>query len=480
MKTQLQLLRYARRHVRGVLTVLAAMAVTVAVDVLRPWPTKLLVDNILDRRPLPPAVQQLIALLPGAHAQQGILAWVCLSTVLLFLSRTLITMFSTYVVTGFGQSITYELGADLFLHLQRLSLVFHSRHPVGDMSARVTGDAYCVQVFVTEALLPLLQSLFELSAMFFVMWQLNHVMTLLSLGVVPFLALSIRLFQGPMKRRSRVQRDLEVQMMSQVDGALNVVPAIQAFTREDFEHGRFKQSARETVKAYQRNVVAQMWFRLSVGLVTALGTAAIMWLGALYALRGALTVGSILVFLSYLQSLYEPLNSLAYLTSTVQGSAANADRVMEVLEALPDVSDAPDARAPQLRGHVRFEDVNFGYEAHHQVLHNVCFEARPGETVAIVGPTGAGKTTLLNLLIRFFDPWSGRITIDGIDLKQIRLQALRQQIAVVLQEPFIFPISIAGNISYGRPAAGRDEIRDAAAAAMADDFIQRLPGGYDA
>jgi ATP-binding cassette, subfamily B, bacterial len=205
-----------------------------------------------------------------------------------------------------------------------------------------------------------------------------------------------------------------------------------------------------------------------------------MWLGATYALEGRMSVGTVLVFISYLASLYTPINSITYTASTLRQTAANADRVLEILDTPPDLRDGPDAREARLEGHVRYEAVTFGYEPGRPVLKDVSLEARPGEVVAIVGPTGAGKTTLVNLLIRFFDPSSGRVLIDGHDLRALRIRSLRQQVAMVLQEPFIFPLSAADNIAYGRPDASRAEIEAAARAANAEGFIRRLPGGFDA
>jgi ATP-binding cassette subfamily B protein/subfamily B ATP-binding cassette protein MsbA len=350
---------------------------------------------------------------------------------------------------------------------------------VGDTVARVTGDAYCVNALVAGALLPALQSLVMLATMFVIMWRLEPAMTALAMAVAPFLVLSIRIFGKPMQQRGRERRDLEGRMMAMVTQALSAIPAVQAFTREEAEQARFRSYAEQTVSAYERSAQADMWFKLFVGLVTAVGTAGIMYLGALYALEGRVTVGTIVLFLSYLQSLYAPLNAITYTASTIQDAAARAERVMEILDAPLDVEDLPDARDVRIRGEVRFEEVAFGYEKGRAAVQGISLRAGPGETLAIVGPTGAGKTTLVSLLVRFYDPWSGRITVDGEDIRRIRLRGLREQVAIVLQEPFIFPLTVAENIAYGRPQATREQIAAAAANANADEFIRRLPEGYD-
>jgi ATP-binding cassette, subfamily B, bacterial len=479
LKTFGHLLPYGLRHWRGLAVVLATMLLSVGLDVLKPWPTKLLVDNVLGDQPVPGGLGNLLAMLPQSNGIHGLLIWVCISTVVIFLAGMLMSMATTVAAVAFGQRMTYDLGADLFLHLQRLSLIFHSRRSVGDTIARVTGDPYCVQVLITGVLLPLLQSVAALLTMFFVMYQLEPRMTLLALTVVPLMVLNIWVFGKRMRTRGRRRRDLEARMMSVVQVALNAIPAVQAFTREEQEHALFQRHAADTVAAYKEATLADMWFKFFVGLVTAVGTAGIMWFGAQSALDGRITVGTILVFLAYLASLYGPLSSITYTASTLQYAAANAERVVEILHTPLDVRDLPDAQDIRLRGHVRYENVEFGYDPGQPVLKGVSFEAKPGEVVAIVGPSGGGKTTLANLLVRFFDPWSGRVTIDGHDLRHLKVKSLRQQVAIVLQDPFIFPLSVADNIAYGRPDARREQIEVAAASAAAEPFIRKLPDQFE-
>jgi ATP-binding cassette subfamily B protein/subfamily B ATP-binding cassette protein MsbA len=409
----------------------------------------------------------------------GLLLWVCISTVLLVLVRCVIDMANTLAAVSFGQRMVYALAADLFLRLQRLSLVYHSRRPVGDTVSRISGDTHCMQVLLVSVLLPLLEALLALGSMFLVMWQIQPNLTLLSLAVVPMMMLIMWRFGNPMEQRSRVERDVEGEMMATAEQALSAIPAVQAFNREEVEHRRFQGLADQAVSVHLASSWLDMWFKLFIDLVLAAGTAAIMWFGSRMVLRGDLTKGDIIVFLGYLHMLYDPLNSIIHSGSAMQQAAGSADRVLEILDTQPEVRDVPDAQAAPLKGHVRYEGVTFGYEPGRPVLKGVSLEARPGEVIAVVGPNGAGKTTLAGLLVRFFDPWSGRVTVDGCDVRRHRLRSLRQQMALVLQEPFIFPLSAADNIAYGRPDATRAEIEAAARAANADDFIRRLPRGYD-
>jgi ATP-binding cassette subfamily B protein/subfamily B ATP-binding cassette protein MsbA len=318
-----------------------------------------------------------------------------------------------------------------------------------------------------------------LISMFAIMWRIEPTMTALSLGVAPFLVLTIRIFGDRLKKSTRAKRDLEGRISSLVQQTLCSIPAIQSFNREEVEHERFRRYANETLYASKRNVSAELWFKLFLGLATSVGAASIMWFGAKNALEGRISAGSVLVFISYLGSLYYPLNSIASMTSTLQSAAANADRVMEILDTAPQVQDSPHARGVKIRGDVRYEAVRFEYVPGLPTLKGVSFEAHAGESVALVGPSGAGKTTLVNLLARFYNPSSGRVLIDGHDICEIRLGSLREQVAMVLQDPFLFPATVAENIAFGKPGATREEIMEAARGANAHEFIARLPQGYD-
>ncbi|MFL6238978.1 MAG: ABC transporter ATP-binding protein [Actinomycetes bacterium] len=472
-------MKYAKPHWRSLTSVIITMSLGVAFELLKPWPTKILIDQVLGQRKIPSSLRGFLDSLPGPSGVERLLFWLCVATVLIYVLAAVMNMLMARTSVRLGQRMTFDLGADLFLHLQKLSLLFHSRLKVGDTVARVTGDPACVQVVVTGVFVPFLQAAATLILMAVIMWQLNPAMTLLALGVAPFLGIVMRMFANPMRIRHRASRDLEGQMMSVVEQTLTAIPVVQAFTREHREHARFRHVADQAVDAQVRAATVDMWFKLCVGAATALGTAGIMYLGGRAVLEGKMTVGTIVIFLAYLNSLYVPLNTITYMASNYQQAAANADRVTEILESTPDVNDAPDAVDVELKGEVVFDSVQFGYDPARPVLRDISLQASPGQTVALIGSTGAGKTTLVNLLARLADPQAGRITVDGVDLRTIKLQSLREQVSIVLQDPFIFPLSIAENIAYGRPDARRDDIVAAAIAARADSFIQALPDGYD-
>jgi ATP-binding cassette subfamily B protein/subfamily B ATP-binding cassette protein MsbA len=454
------------------------MSISIVITLARPWPMKLMVDNVLGGQPLSTPFHRTFEALPGPASIDALLIWVCLSMVAIVLFGILIDMGKAMASVVFGQRVSYDLGADLFLHLQKLSLLFHGRRPVGDSVARITGDAACVKHFVAGALLPLIQSSFTIVITFVILWRLNATLTLVSLSALPFLLIATRLLSPPMKVRNREQRDLEGGMMSVVQQNLTSIPVIQAFSREQSEDANFRHFADRTVRAYKRTTLAELWFQIAVGLILSASMASLMYVGGRYALDGRVTTGTIVLFLLYLLGFYGPLQSLSATISTIQASSAEADRVTELLELEPDVKDGPEAQDLELRGEVRYEHVEFGYIEGIPVLKDISFDVRPGHVLAIVGPTGAGKTTLVSLLIRFFDPWAGKVLIDGVDIRDLRLHSLRKQVAMVMQEPFILPLTVAENIAYGKPEATEEEIVNAAIAANAHDFIQRLPNGY--
>jgi ATP-binding cassette subfamily B protein/subfamily B ATP-binding cassette protein MsbA len=474
------LLPYARPEAPRLLLVSVLMLIGVFLDLLKPWPLKLIVDHVLVQAPLPAWAAGLAAL-PGAGAPTSQLVWLAAATVGLFVAAQLLAAMQNYVQAGASTRMTYHLAGALYDHMQRLSLRYHSCHKSGDLVRRVTVDSGCVRDLYIGVGMQLLTSVTSLVLMFAVMWRLDPLLSLVALFVAPLLLLLIRLFDRPMTERGYAYQQLEGEMMALAEQTLTSLPVVQAFNREEYEDRRFRELTHNTLAAYLRSILAQTQFGVGVGSVTAVGTAVMMAVGGMQVLSGSLTVGTLLVFLTYLAALYAPLENIAYLAATYAAAVASGRRVLEVMAAEDSVHDTPCARPllAKARGHVRLEGVTFGYEEGRSTLRQVDLEARPGETVAIVGATGAGKSTLMSLIPRFYDPWAGRITLDGVDVRAIQLASLREQVAVLLQEPFLLPLSVADNIAYGRPGAIRAEIEQAAAAAQADEFICRLPQGYD-
>jgi ATP-binding cassette subfamily B protein/subfamily B ATP-binding cassette protein MsbA len=460
------------------------MLIGVGLALVAPWPLKLIVDYVLPNKPLPPVVAWL-TWLPAAATPRGLLLWLSAATVGLFLLRRVTSIAQSYVQAGTGSRMVYDLAGDVFLDLQRRSLLFHGRRQLGDLVRRVTADTSCVRELVLHVYLPLLTCAATICSTFFVMWQLSRPLAIFAVVLTLPLALIVRLFARPMTERKYKEWEVQGEIASLAEQTLTALPVVQAFGRENCENRRFHHLAGKTVQATLRSEMSQHQFRVSTGAVNTLAGAAVMTAGGIAVLQGRLSVGSLLVLVSYFAALYSPIETLAYLSEGFASAAAGARRVLELLDSHEfDIVDQPEATplcATSVgRGiTVRFSNVIFGYEPGRPVIHDVSLVARSGEILALVGSTGAGKSTLVSLLLRFFDPWQGSLYFNDRDFRSITLSSLREQIAIVPQQAFLLPLTIAENIAYARPEATREEIQAAAIAASADTFIQRLPQGYD-
>jgi ATP-binding cassette, subfamily B, bacterial len=479
----LRILAHARGQ-GGALTGIGLLVLSAAgLEAIKPWPLKVLLDYVLPNKPLPASLWWL-AVLPGAGSPAFMIGYLTAGTLVVFLLLSATRMIQGYIQAGASTRMVYSLSSRLFEHIQRLSLRFHSRHKVGDLLQRVTTDAACIRELVLNILLPLVTSLATLGAMILVMWRLDGVLTAIALLVAPPLLLAIRLISRRMEQRSYERSELQGEMMGLAEETLSAIPIVQAFGREPHEDRRFGELTERTGRAYLRLSVIQLWFKIVTSSITAVGTAAAMLFGGLHVLDGRLSVGALLVFMTYLGALYTPVETLSYLSSGWAYAAAGARRVLEILAIREEVFDRPGAVDLPLAANrtppaIALQSVSFGYDPSREALRNVTLLVAPGERIALVGATGSGKSTLLSLILRLFDPSAGMITFDGIDVRDIKLASLRSRIAIVLQEAFLFPVSVAENIAYGRPAASHDEIVAAAVAAQADEFIRRLPRGYD-
>jgi ATP-binding cassette subfamily B protein len=481
---------YALRRRLAFTTVVLSLLLKIGLDLLKPWPVVFLIGNVLRGKPMSPFVEKIVSLLPGEHTPYALVAWSVAATIIIFLLSWLVDLAATYANISLAQRMNYDLAGDLFGKIQQLSLHFHARKSVGDNIRRITSDCTCASTIVKDALLPVGSSVVSLIAMFCVLWNLNASLSLWALLVVPYMMFVFWKFAGPMMAESYRQQEAEGKIYDVLEQTFSAIPIVQAFGREKLNRKKFENATQDTLAATLSMTRVQMQFKILIGLATAAGTAAIIWFGAQQALAetiqnntavaGQFGLETIILFLSYLGSLYTPLESIMYTGSTIQGAAGSALRVLEVLETENLVTDKSGAVSLEsIRGAVRLENVSFGYVPDRPVLKNISLEVAPGQTLALVGETGSGKSTFVSLIPRFFDPTQGRVLLDGHDLRDLQLKTLRSNIALVLQDPFLFPISIAENIAYGLPHATLHQIESAARAANAHEFIQRLPNGYD-
>lgn len=471
---------YLRPHLGRFAVIAVLTLIGSAVAALQPWPMKLVADHVLGQQPLPSPLASFVRALHFEPTPLRLLGVVTVGGLFLFALHSVIELVLASTWTIAGRQMVYDLAQNLFARLQRRSLIFHSRHPVGDTMSRITGDSWCLYQFVDAVIFAPGHALVTMALMVVLMAGLDPGLTLLALVVAPLMVGASFFIGKPLHLAAKLKREIESRIQSHLQQTLTGIPVVQAFVQEEREQERFRQFANDAVRAQQRSAVLGSINSLTSGLVATLGAGAILWFGARHVLEGTLTIGSLLVFFVYLTALHNQIKALAGVYTAWRTISASLERVLEMLEAEPEVSEQPGAAAlPRGNGHIQFENVVFGYERGRPVLQDISFEARPGQTLAIVGPTGVGKSTLVGLLPRFFDPWEGSLRIDGRDVREVQLQSLRQHIGVVLQEPFLFPLTIAENIAYGRPEASTAEIEAAARAANAQAFIERLPRGYD-
>jgi ABC-type multidrug transport system fused ATPase/permease subunit len=467
------------RPYRARVAAIAILALTeIGLAALSPWPLKIVVDSVLGGHPVPDWFAVLIPSRVGASAV-ALLVIVVVAGLLLQIAHELVRMIDTQLQVDTGQRIVYNLRAKLLEHLQALPLRHHILTRTADSVYRLDADAHCVNDLAIGGVFPLALAVVNLVVMFVILVYLDLTLGLLSLTVVPFLYLCLRYYSRTMIDRAERVKELESTLIDRAFEILSSVAVIKSFARERYELARFSRSGDEAMHARLRLTWQESLFSVAVTAITLAGTALVLIVGGLHVLDSTLTVGSLLVVIAYLAAVYNPMSAIAHTTGSLQQAAVSARRVREVFALTPERLDGPDTLdASEVEGRVRFESVGFSYGDDRRVLEDVSFEVRPGEMFAIVGVTGAGKTTIANLIPRFFEPKSGRVLVDEVDVRRYSLRSLRERIAVVPQQPVLFSGTIADNIRYGRLEASDQEIEAAARAAYVHEFIQQLPQGY--
>jgi ATP-binding cassette subfamily B protein len=471
-------LSFLRPYRGRVTAILALSLLEIGLAALAPWPLKAVVDSVLGGHPLPSLVAGPAQALSGGNTI-ALLVVIVAAGLLLQLASEIVLMAHTQIQVSTAQRIVYDLRLSLLSHLQALSLRHHVAARTADGVYRLETDAYCINDLVIGGVFPLAMAAIKLAVMFVILVRLDLTLALLSLVVIPFLWAALRYYSRRMVDRAERVKALESSLVERMFEVLSTIKVIKSFARERHELARFRAAGDDTRRARLRLTWQESLFSVVVSAITLTGTALVLGVGGLHVLQGTLTVGSLLVVIAYLAAVYTPLSSIAHTTGSLQQAVVSARRVRDTMALTPEPFDIPGARdASSIAGDIRFEQVGFAYEER-TILQDVSFAAHPGELVALVGLTGAGKTTLASLLPRFFDPTAGRITIDGVDVREYDLRSLRERIALVPQEPVLFAGSIADNIRYGRLGASQAEVEAAARAAHVHTFVERLPHGYD-
>jgi ATP-binding cassette, subfamily B, multidrug efflux pump len=388
----------------------------------------------------------------------------------------------TYLVSWVGQSIIYDMRDRMFRHLQQLNFRFYDSMATGRIMSRLMSDVDAINQLVSSGLVTIFADSLVLVTIMATMLQMNWRLALVSFVTVPILLLVLRWFKDRLRRAFMEQRRKSADMNANLAESISGVRVTQSFTREQTNQKEFNQINEQTRQANMDAVSVWAMFFPTIEVVSALGITLVLWYGGVLIRGGTpdVTVGQVAAFILYLNRFFMPIRDLSQVYNVLQAAIVSAERVFEVLDQVPEVQDAPDAyEMPRAAGHVRFDQVVFGYHAEQPVLKSINLEAQVGQTIALVGPTGAGKSSLINLLARFYDPQAGRVLVDGHDLKGVTQRSWRSQLGVVLQDTFLFSGTIRDNIRYGRPTATDAEVEAAARAVGADEFIARMAKGYD-
>jgi ATP-binding cassette, subfamily B, bacterial len=459
------------------LAVFGMVGVTLT-ELLSPWPLKIIFDNILLNKPLPTYLMFLNDW--AQNDARRLLLIVSASVAAIAFLGGGFAYLQTYLTSRIGYQLVSTLRQELFAHLQRLPLSFHQSTRRGELMTKVTGDAQILREVFTDTGLNMVSNILTLLGMFIVMFFVNWRLSLIPLATFPILLLIFYTLQRKLKKSMQTQRKQEGKLNAHLSENLSAMPVVQAFGRERHEIKRFeKQSIKNLAEGIR---VARMSAAMSrsINSVSAIGLASVIFVGALEVLEGRMSLGGVLVFVSYVRGIYKPVKEVVKLSSKLTRAAVGAQRISEILELEPDIKDKPNAvHATNLQGEIIFGKVSFGYTDDKKILHNITFRIAPGQRVAFVGSSGAGKSTILSLILRLYDPRQGNIFIDQIDLRDYDRESLRQQIGLVLQDSLLFGASIRENISYGRPEASLWEIKEAAKQAHIHDFIIALPDGYE-
>jgi subfamily B ATP-binding cassette protein MsbA len=458
-------LSYVHPYVSMLAAAIACGIVRYLIPLALPWSVKILVDDFLAPNGARPHLH-LHALMAGLCALYALYA--------------LASFWRSYLAGRAGHRIIFDLRQALYLHVQRMSLSFFDRQRIGAVVSRMTTDIASAQNFVGAAFVNTAMDLSCVVVIIAVLFAVHPKLALVALSVLPCYALLSYRLQRRIREKSRTIHHQLQEISGDLHEQFAGISTIQAYTQEEAEARHFRQQSEEYFETVMGNVRLQAIALGVTGFLTALGPILVLWYGTNEVWTGRLTVGSLMAFYGYLGMLYQPIQRLTELNLILANSLAAMDRIFEVFDAFSEVQERPGAAAPaRVRGEIAFEDVDFRYEHREPVLEGFTLKIPAGTTVALVGPSGAGKSTLAKLLPRFYDVTRGRITIDGVDVRDLTLKSLREQIAIVSQEPILFSGTVAENLRYGKPGAGDAALRAAARAAFADTFIEQLPQGYE-
>jgi ABC-type multidrug transport system fused ATPase/permease subunit len=476
-----RLIRSLVRPYRGTLfVILLAMLVQTAMSVAGPWPLKIILDNVVGSHKLSPWLDNLLRPILSGGSKMQIAAAAAIAAVLIAVLGAIASYVANYFTTSVGQWVANDLRVRTYHHLQQLSLSYYDSHQTGTLLSTITSDVQTIQGFASSSTLGIVVDILTIVAMVLIMFWLNWDFTLIAVAVTPFMLLLVSRFKKVVKKATHEVRKEQSKIVSVVEAGLQSMRVVKAFGRQDLAEEELAEVSEATVEASLKARRVKALLSPIVATTVALCTAVVLWRGSALILAGAMTAGALTVFLSYLNKFFKPVQDLATMTNTIAQAAVGVDRIRGILDADTIIPEHPDAReAGTLTGDIEFEHVAFAYSADAPVLKDVSFKIKAGQLVGVVGPTGGGKSTIVSLIPRFYDPSSGVVRIDGVDIRAYKFLSVREQIGYVLQETVLFEGTVRDNIAYGRKGVTEQQILEAAKLANADEFIARMPHGYD-
>lgn len=468
-----------RPHSRVLVLGILGLGLEGVMNVAEPWPLKIVLDSVVKSKGIPVWLSH-FNLPIDRKGKSDLLKLSAVGVVVITALAAAGSYTERYVAVTVGRRVEHDLRHRLFSHVQRLSLGYHDRGRLGDLIACLTSDISAVEAFISSGLLAIPVNILMLAGMAVLMACVNLAFTVCALLTASALFMIVFQYTIKIKKASREFRRSEANIVSVMQEVLSSIRVVRAFASEEFEQDRLAQQSLAAMRAGLRVRSLKAALAPSVDIVVSVGTGLLLWFAGSMVLKGALSPGSLVLFIFYLGKMYKPMRELSKTADVYTKAGVAFGRIHEVLATDYEVKELTGARvAPALLGKIEFGNVSFGYLRDRRILQDINFTIEPGQTAALVGPTGAGKTTIINLIARFYDPDSGIVRIDDIDIKQFRQKSLRQQISFVLQETVLFHGSIFYNIAYGRPNATRSEVVRAARLANADEFIEAMPHGYD-
>jgi ABC-type multidrug transport system fused ATPase/permease subunit len=477
VKLILELLRPYRWAVAGIFAVLV---VQIAMGLAAPWPLKVVLDSVVGDHPLPSWLHGLLQPILGGESKMHVAGLAAIMVIIIAVIAAIATYAANYLTETVGQRVGNDLRTRAYHHLQQLSLSYFDTHRVGPILSTLTDDVDTIQDFASASTLGIATDLLTIVGMLGLMLYLQWDFTLVALAVAPLLLLFVSRIRKAVKAATHEVRRRESDIVAVAEEGLQSIRVVKAFDRESLQEQQLAEAGQQAVDAALNARRVKSVVSPIVAVVVAACTALVLWRGSALILAGAMTAGTLTVFISYLASFFKPVQDLAKLTNTIAMAAVGVERVSALLDAETGIEEKPDAIEPgRIRGGLSFERVAFSYDPAKPVLRDVTFEVRPGQLVGIVGHTGSGKSSLVSLIPRFYDPSVGTVKIDGVDLRDYKLHEIRQQIGYVLQDTVLFRGTVRDNIAFGRPDATHEEIVEAAKLANAHEFISDMPQGYD-